>query len=70
MLRWIGGILVIGSGGTIMAYGEFENEFFRLSLVIMCGTFCYYANLHCAIRLIVSKIQHFLLYLAVIVSYY
>lgn len=45
----------------IIAYGRFDNEFLRLNIILASCVFTYFSNEHYLIRLIVNKIQPFLI---------
>lgn len=43
----------------LIAYGKFNNEFLRITLLIMCLGFTYYSHLHWLIRVISIGIHIF-----------
>ena len=45
-------LMFFGSVGILIAYGEFSNEFIRITLTISSLAFTYYSYLHWLIRMI------------------
>ncbi len=44
-------MLFLLSVSLIIAYGKFNNEFIRITLIIMCLSITFYANLHWVLRI-------------------
>lgn len=52
-------VLFFTSVLLLIAYGKFDNEFLRITLLITCLSFTYYSHLHWAIRIISLAIHTF-----------
>ena len=50
MLKVIAFILLVTSVSLIIAYGKFNNEFLRITLLVSCLAFTYYSYLHWMVR--------------------
>ena len=51
MLKTLAVLLFLMSVSLIIAYGKFNNEFIRITLLVMVIAITFYANLHWVLRL-------------------
>ena len=59
VLKGISIVLFFTSVMLLVAYGKFNNEFLRITLLVMCLAFTYYSSLHWLIRAISLAIHIF-----------
>lgn len=52
MLKVLSVLLFLASVSLIIAYGKFNNEFIRITLLMMCLACTFYANLHWLLRIL------------------
>lgn len=61
MLKVLSILLFLTSVTILIAYGKFNNEFLRITLLMACLAFTYYAYLHWLVRWIAVALHAFII---------